>query len=277
MYRKIVLLILIISLTIPSYAAVSVNDGSAFVTKSDMNSNLNGLRNRVSALENSINVKIDSLVAAYLNRNGIWNGEAQKLNTANTSWKYGYGASTSMTVRQMLATAQSPREVMYQNTMANNAHCLITAYNDGVVNNKTLNLVDTISKTGLAIINTSYTDAVTTDPRVCVTAVDSSRTGLHGDHFLFEYTAKVELFQNSVKLSQVEYVYLAQMAGLSIEIGAIPATVMLMFVQKGSPLVIKYTSELKNNVNTNYACTLAWFTGSQSSTRTWKIDKVTVY
>ena len=71
-------LILSISL-INSVAAISVSDGSAFVTKAEFAADLNNLSNRMSTLENSLDAKIDSLVSSYLSRNGIWNGEKQEL------------------------------------------------------------------------------------------------------------------------------------------------------------------------------------------------------
>ena len=69
-------LILSVSL-INSLAAISVSDGSAFVTKAEFAADLNNLSNRMSSLENSLDAKIDSLVSTYLSRNGIWNGEKQ--------------------------------------------------------------------------------------------------------------------------------------------------------------------------------------------------------
>ncbi len=69
-------LILSVSL-INSLAAISVSDGSAFVTKAEFAADLNNLSNRMSSLENSLDAKIDSLVSSYLSRNGIWNGEKQ--------------------------------------------------------------------------------------------------------------------------------------------------------------------------------------------------------
>ena len=71
-------LILSISL-INSVAAISVSDGSAFVTKAEFAADLNNLSNRMSTLENSLDAKIDSLVSSYLSRNGIWNGEKQEI------------------------------------------------------------------------------------------------------------------------------------------------------------------------------------------------------
>ena len=79
-------LILSISL-VNSFAAISVSDGSAFVTKAEFAADLNNLSNRMSSLENSLDEKIDSLVSSYISRNDIWNGEKQ--NVSNTKdWSF---------------------------------------------------------------------------------------------------------------------------------------------------------------------------------------------
>ena len=91
MIKKIFKTIFIISLCfasiINSNAAVSVSDGSAFLTKSELQSNLNNLSNRMAQLENSLDAKIDSLVSAYLTRNGIWNGRKVEIDMTATNLK----------------------------------------------------------------------------------------------------------------------------------------------------------------------------------------------
>ena len=78
-FKTILVLSICVGITLPTNAAVSVSDGSAFVTKSEFSSNLNNLTNRMAQLENSLDAKIDSLVSSYLTRNGIWNGAKQTL------------------------------------------------------------------------------------------------------------------------------------------------------------------------------------------------------
>ena len=79
MFKKILIISMCMGLTIPTNAAVSVSDGSAFVTKAEFSADLNNLSNRMAQLENSLDAKIDSLVSSYLTRNGIWNGATQEL------------------------------------------------------------------------------------------------------------------------------------------------------------------------------------------------------
>ena len=78
-FKTILILMICLGLTIPTNAAVSVSDGSAFVTKAEFAADLNNLSNRMAQLENSLDAKIDSLVSSYLTRNGIWNGAKQDL------------------------------------------------------------------------------------------------------------------------------------------------------------------------------------------------------
>ena len=94
MFKTTTLLFVIFVMVFNSFAAISVSDGSAFVTKAEFSADLNNLSNRMSALENSIDAKIDSLVSSYLSRNGIWNGERQTIATNNLGWT-GVQASTS--------------------------------------------------------------------------------------------------------------------------------------------------------------------------------------
>ena len=79
MFKTILVLSLCLGVALPANAAVSVSDGSAFVTKAEFSADLNNLSNRMAQLENSLDAKIDSLVSSYLTRNGIWNGANQTL------------------------------------------------------------------------------------------------------------------------------------------------------------------------------------------------------
>ena len=76
-FKTIFIMSLCVGISLPTNAAVSVSDGSAFVTKAEFAADLNNLSNRMAQLENSLDAKIDSLVSSYLTRNGIWNGATQ--------------------------------------------------------------------------------------------------------------------------------------------------------------------------------------------------------
>ena len=82
MMKSIFKKLFIISLcfiNIVSHAAISVSDGSAFVTKAEFSADLNNLSTRMAQLENSLDATIDTLVSNYLKKNGIWNGKKQTL------------------------------------------------------------------------------------------------------------------------------------------------------------------------------------------------------
>ena len=76
-FKTILIFTIVVGISLPTNAAVSVSDGSAFVTKAEFAADVNNLSNRMAQLENSLDAKIDSLVSSYLTRNGIWNGKAQ--------------------------------------------------------------------------------------------------------------------------------------------------------------------------------------------------------
>ena len=84
-FKTILVLSICVGISLPTNAAVSVSDGSAFVTKAEFAADLNNLSNRMAQLENSLDAKIDSLVSSYLTRNGIWNGASQILNAMDVS------------------------------------------------------------------------------------------------------------------------------------------------------------------------------------------------
>ena len=86
-YKTTISILLCLAFTMPANAAVSVSDGSAFVTKAEFSADLNNLSNRMAQLENSLDAKIDSLVSAYLTKNGIWNGAKQVTQSYTVKYK----------------------------------------------------------------------------------------------------------------------------------------------------------------------------------------------
>ena len=86
-FKTLFILNICLLINIPTNAAVSVSDGSAFVTKSEFSADLNNLSNRMAQLENSLDAKIDSLVSSYLTRNGIWNGVKQESKSYTIKYK----------------------------------------------------------------------------------------------------------------------------------------------------------------------------------------------
>ena len=81
LFRTMIICGLCLGVSFPTNAsAVSVSDGAAFITKSEVASQLNNLSTRMAQLENSLDSHIDQLVSSYLTRNGIWSGDKQTTN-----------------------------------------------------------------------------------------------------------------------------------------------------------------------------------------------------
>jgi hypothetical protein len=128
--KCLLILLIIISMNINCFAAISVSDGSSFVSKAEFSSDFSNISNRLSQVENSLEAKIDSLVSAYLNRNGIWNGSDQLSNlfkANNISFIFGLQGSRTSTDAMSIFKALT-------------------------INDTLINSGATINKTGLMII-----------------------------------------------------------------------------------------------------------------------------
>ena len=88
LFKNLLILGICLGISLPTNAAVSVSDGSAFVSKAEFSADLNNLSNRMAQLENALDAKIDSLVSSYLTRNGIWNGKNQDYTDCAKNAKY---------------------------------------------------------------------------------------------------------------------------------------------------------------------------------------------
>lgn len=95
-FKTILILCICLGISIPTNAAVSVSDNSAFITRAEALAVAQSLSERIIVLENTVDEKIDNLITAYLERNGVWNAQEQVLQnrsatvhttnrTANTS------------------------------------------------------------------------------------------------------------------------------------------------------------------------------------------------
>ena len=142
MFKTILVFSLCIGVVLPTNAAVSVSDGSAFVTKAEFAADLNNLSNRMAQLENSLDAKIDSLVSSYLTRNGIWNGAKQTLNLTTTDEKGWQFDSTRNTDTTNFKAFPYYQYTSFMNMDASNFY-LSTPYNYG---KQTVILIDSCNK-----------------------------------------------------------------------------------------------------------------------------------
>lgn len=96
-FKTILMIFICFGITVPSNAAVSVSDNSAFMTKAEALAVAQSLSERIIALENTMDEKIDNLITAYLERNGVWNAQEQTrqnfIFTVGPSWTQGTSGS----------------------------------------------------------------------------------------------------------------------------------------------------------------------------------------
>ena len=181
-FKIIFILTLCLSTSFNSLAAVSVSDGSAFVTKSEFNADFDNLDNRMALLENSLDAKIDSLVSSYLTRNGIWNGKKQEL----TSYTH---LSRTITSTHLYT--------MYQSGKTKNFLQLV----DGI-SGTTYVLVEKLDKAGLVHIRVN---TYGTGIKMCTV---TSPTGLNGYWYNGSSFTGHNYYRDGVRYTGGVYLYL---------------------------------------------------------------------
>ena len=281
MIKKIITLCIIIFTTIPSFARVSVSDGSAFITKNEFSNSLNNLSSRIEIMENSLDAKIDSMVSTYLSRNGIWAGEKQTINTTQATWEYGFNRVATYVPR------------FYKNINATGMHHFSSQSGTGLevqtaakgqvgaISGRTnQKIVDNITKSGLAIVESTVTELSAANAQCYVASVNRSDVdSFASDHFLFFYMAKVRFYQDSSNmLSSISSQFLGVQQGMFLSCPKLPTSYILMFVEKNKPLYVDYIVDFKTDNGTRYANTLAYRnTDTSYSKRTWKITAINIY
>ena len=184
-------LILSVSL-INSVAAISVSDGSAFVTKAEFAADLNNLSNRMSTLENSLDVKIDSLVSSYLSRNGIWNGEKQeceKVPTSKVGLKWTNNSMYGWVFNQGLPTSTG--------NLLSNAVYVSTShrYIPDVSSTLSSVIISKVTKSGLCNLIINFSN--TTYAFATFLNFEGSGSGgynVHGDHWGSAFTQEYSVY-----------------------------------------------------------------------------------
>ena len=159
-FKTILILMISLGLSIPTNAAVSVSDGSAFVTKAEFAADLNNLSNRMAQLENSLDAKIDSLVSSYLTRNGIWNGAKQTLTSDCSAGFVGIQESSNAASRLIIYPGGGSTTLMYASSTAiSSSDKVLETYSSGTTSGT---LIETVSKTGLLYFSFRYALTVPT-------------------------------------------------------------------------------------------------------------------
>lgn len=95
-FKKIILTFLILSISFSANAAISVSDGSAFMTKTEFMADINNLSSRVAQLEIGLDGSLDGKVNSYLEQKGFWKPKPQVLNNEGANITNIYPCSVTL-------------------------------------------------------------------------------------------------------------------------------------------------------------------------------------
>lgn len=283
-FKIIFILISIFILTIVSYGQVSVSDGSAFLTKTEFNKNLTIMSNRMAFLENSLDSKIDTLVASFLSRNGIWSGSVQDNSLDGTIMSVGFnGQSTATAYHYFYYDYYTDASNIGNSKIFINAHS--NNYYDPVLigdNNSERTLIANVSKSGLLCLTfdkqlSQLNDSFTSTLNLIQVAAHSNAR-IIGDQVRFSIIAEFNILEYEEGSSTGNTIY----TDFSITQPAIPGRVSFfrvlnnsayMFVNKGS----RVTAKLTNRSTVNKVGILYGSYGYVSAVYRYRINSLTVY
>ena len=269
-FKTFIIFNICIAITIPSNAAVSVSDGSAFVSKAEFAADLNNLSNRMAQLENSLDAKIDSLVSSYLTRNGIWNGAKQNMvNPTGVSIRYGFTRGTSYTASVTVNICQ-PEPLFYHNRAGNYVIATTPA-------NGTTDLIQTVDKSGLLVLNTSLSNHQMGDNRCYCMSVNRSVGRFASDHFRFIYNINLIFKVAGTEASRLSASFISGAAGIYLDVPPIETGSIAFFVEKGDKVQVTTDTTLMTDAGTDYACTIAWMSSGGVATYDYNFLNATVY
>ena len=237
-FKTILVLSICVGISLPTNAAVSVSDGSAFVTKAEFAADLNNLSNRMAQLENSLDAKIDSLVSSYLTRNGIWNGARQSL--INNTIKYGLKSKStkSTTFKNYMNLETSGAKLV-----AYDCYEFVT-----VGNHDYLTLIESVTKSGLLVI--SLVDGTTIQSNQLLT-LPYGATGFNGAYMNWAYIVKLQYVVNNggsrSVVGALDQQYVGTSASLSLVCPKLSTNSILFFVSKGDAVETKLNEEIRTN------------------------------
>ena len=273
-FKTIFILTLCLGITLPTNAAVSVSDGSAFITKSEFNSDLNNLSNRMAQLENSLDAKIDSLVSSYLTRNGIWNGAKQTMvNDTGLSIRYGFVNGGSYNAKYFFNYANdtvSKAQMIYKNRTMNSVGYTPT--------NTTYNFINQISKSGMLFLNTSISNHRVNDNRCYMSSVNSSTVNnFASDHFRFIYIFSIIYQINGVEAAKTSCSLILGSAGIFLDVPRLASGSTSFFVAKDDVITVKAETTLNTDAGTAHANSVNWLNGNGYATYDYNIYDAYVY
>ena len=124
LFKTILILTICFGLTLPSNAAISVSDGSAFMTKTEFMADINNLSSRVAQLEITFDGTLDSKVSSYLEQKGFWKPKTQTFATDGNSIINQLPYNVTATAGTAKNNVQLARKTLVQSTSASGM-CLL--------------------------------------------------------------------------------------------------------------------------------------------------------
>ena len=238
--NKLIKNILVISLCFsifPCYANnISVSDGSAFITKSELSYSLNNLSNRMRELEISLENRINDLVSSYLTRNGIWNSNGQTILNNTIIDCSGYDVTGSNA------------NVVYSTQFASS----LSAGDSVVFKNYSENIVDKINKDGLCLLLVRLTEigqSIASDGRSFTCWRNPIDTRFNSWNLFNVDDCYVTILKNDTEVARFKQYSLSfeQIENdRLIMMRVVPATLNLyFFVSKGDTLSFNYNVGLR--------------------------------
>ena len=270
LFKTILMLSLIISVVIPTNAAVSVSDGSAFVTKAEFSADLNNLSNRMASLENSLDAKIDSLVSSYLTRNGIWNGAKQTL--AGTTFKYGFKSTTAKQGRVWFN--------IFDGSLHQNTAQMYTIQASGASGD--YQLVNQVDKSGMVFFNTREGDSGNGNMTAIPISNSSGVINLANVRWIYECRFNYLVQSSGVGSYESRNIVSCQLLGFgigcSLQVPALPVGTVSFFVAKNDKVILRASQNITTYTTTgNDPCTLALYQPNNESYKTYVVDSCYVY
>lgn len=269
-FKTIFILSLCLGITIPANAgSVSVSDGSAFITKSEMSYQLNVLSNRMTQLENTLDSKIDKLVASYLTRNGIWSGVNQAL--LKTSFKYGFGSDT--------AREGSVYFNIYNAIIQQTSGSLFKIKVVGDTGRNTI--IQKCNKSGMIFFNIASGTSVNQDMR---TLPISSTTKINLANVRWIYTCNLYYQVQISGSSSWETKFISNCdlygfgIGCSLQVPSLPIVTVCFFVNKEDKIAINAEQTIISFPTIgNDASSLGLYMSNQQSYKTYVIKDAKIY
>ena len=138
-FKTIMILTICLGITLPSYAAISVSDGSAFMTKAEFMADVNNLSSRIAQLEIDFDKVLDTKINSYIEQKGFWQP------TPQTFAVFGTTALNTM-------TNVKPFDVTDKTGSVKGVSILLKQ-----------DLITMMNDTGMCLMNLSYKANTTTD------------------------------------------------------------------------------------------------------------------